>query len=274
MFNSACAGLPRAGQQLIATEARADQAFERFTDARRIGRLKADHAEKLAGPTLMLVHRPSSRLVESTQRRDVEERNVQLLTEVLEQRPRHALNGIKRPPAHPEKPDLQGGAVAAEMACSLMAQSMRTTIAGTPELWARCLVDVDQALVRQGSGGQCTAVVVEISENHVSGASVGDSGAWMITSREILDLTERQRRKPLLGSGEASPVSFGQIPLSGRLLLATDGLFKYATRRDIRERAFVGLSVSTAVETLVEGLRLRSGAFQDDVAIILVECVV
>jgi hypothetical protein len=110
MFNSACAGLPRAGQQLIATEARADQAFERFTDARRIGRLKADHAEKLAGPTLMLVQRPSSRLVESTQRRDVEERNVQLLTEVLEQRPRHALNGIKRPPAHPEKPDLQGGA--------------------------------------------------------------------------------------------------------------------------------------------------------------------
>lgn len=85
---------------------------------------------------------------------------------------------------------------------------------------------MDQALVRQGSGGQCTAVVVEISENRVSGASVGDSGALMITSREILDLTERQSRKPLLGSREASPVSFGQIPLSGRLLLATDDLFK------------------------------------------------
>jgi serine/threonine protein phosphatase PrpC len=167
-----------------------------------------------------------------------------------------------------------GGAAAAEMACSLMAQSMRTTIVGTPELLAKCLFDVDQALARQGSGGQCTAVVVEISENRVSGASVGDSGAWMITSREILDLTERQQRKPLLGSGEASPVGFGPVQLSGRLLLASDGLFKYATRCDIRERALVALSVGIAVETLVEGLRLRSGAFQDDVAIILVECVV
>jgi serine/threonine protein phosphatase PrpC len=167
-----------------------------------------------------------------------------------------------------------GGAVAAEMACFLLAQSMRTTVAGTPEFWARRLGDVDQALVAQGSGGQCTAVVVEISESRACGASVGDSGAWMIASHEILDLTERQRRKPLLGSGEALPVSFGQIALSGRLLLGTDGLFKYATRHHIRERAFAGHSLSTAVDTLVEGLRLRGGAFQDDVAIILVECVV
>lgn len=166
---------------------------------------------------------------------------------------------------------MSGGAVAAETACSLLAKFMRTTIAGTPELWARRLFDVDQVLARHGSGGQCTAIVVEISGNGVSGASVGDSGAWMITSREILDLTERQRQKPLLGSGEASPVSFGPIPLAGRLLLATDGLFKYANRHTIRERAYAGFPVSAAVDSLVEGLRLRSGAFQDDVAIILVE---
>ena len=166
-----------------------------------------------------------------------------------------------------------GGAVAAEMACSLMAQSMRTTIAGTPEFWARCLFDVDQALVRQGSAGQCTAVVVEISENGVSGASIGDSGAWMITSREILNLTERQRRKPLLGSGEASPVCFGPVEFSGRLLLATDGLFKYAARHNIAQRAMAS-SVNNAVDRLVTGVRLPSGALQDDVGIILLEYVV
>ncbi len=92
----------------------------------------------------------------------------------------------------------------------------------------------------------------------------------MITAREIVDLTERQNRKPLLGSGQASPVSFGPIPLRGRLLLATDGLFKYAPSAAIQQRA-LGESVDQAVDALVAGLRLRSGSFQDDVAILLIE---
>jgi serine/threonine protein phosphatase PrpC len=166
-----------------------------------------------------------------------------------------------------------GGAVAAEMACSLIAQSMRTTIAGTRELWARCLFDVDQALVRQGSGGQCTAVVVEISENRVSGASIGDSGAWLLTGKAIVDLTENQHRKPLLGSDEALPMGFGPVEFSGRLLLATDGLFKYAVRHNIAQRAMAS-SVNNAVDRLVTGVRLPSGALQDDVGIILLEYVI
>jgi hypothetical protein len=62
------------------------------------------------------------------------------------------------------------------------------------------------------------------------------------------------------------------VPLSGRLLLATDGLFKYATRHEIVRRT-IGLAAGDAVDALVAGLRLRSGALQDDVAIILVESV-
>jgi serine/threonine protein phosphatase PrpC len=68
-------------------------------------------------------------------------------------------------------------------------------------------------------------------------------------------------------------VGFGPIELSGRLLIASDGLFKYATEIEIAQRA-MGVSVSDAVDKLIVGLRLRSGTFQDDVAIILVECVV
>jgi hypothetical protein len=89
------------------------------------------------------------------------------------------------------------------MACSIAAQKLRTGGAGTPEDWARCLYEADQALVR--SGGQCTAVVVEISEGRLVGASVGDSGAWLLTGKAIIDLTENQHRKPLLGSDEAMP---------------------------------------------------------------------
>jgi PPM family protein phosphatase len=108
-----------------------------------------------------------------------------------------------------------GGAVAAEMVCSLIAQFMRTTIAGTAELLAGCLFDVDQVLARQGLGGQCTAVVVEISENRVSGASVGDLSAWMMTSREILYLTKRQQRKPLPGPGKPRRWASGPCSYQG-----------------------------------------------------------
>jgi serine/threonine protein phosphatase PrpC len=125
-----------------------------------------------------------------------------------------------------------------------------------------------QALAQ--SGGQCTAAVVEISEGRVFGASVGDSGAWMLTGKAIIDLTESQHRKPLLGSDEVLPMGFGPIELSGRLLIATDGLFKYATGSDIANRA-MGVSVNEAVEQLIAGVRLRSGALQDDVGIILLE---
>jgi serine/threonine protein phosphatase PrpC len=164
-----------------------------------------------------------------------------------------------------------GGAAAAAMACSIAAQRLRTGGAGTAENWARCLYEADQAVVR--TGGQCTAVVVEISEGRVVGASVGDSGAWLLTGKAIVDLTENQHRKPLLGSDEALPMGFGPIELSGRLLIATDGLFKYATASDIAQRA-TSLSVNDAVDKLIAGVRLLSGALHDDVAIILIEWVV
>jgi serine/threonine protein phosphatase PrpC len=160
------------------------------------------------------------------------------------------------------------GAAAAVMACSIAAERLRTQGAGTAEVWARCLYQVDQALVQ--TGGQCTAVVVEISEGRVFGASVGDSGAWLLNGKAVIDLTENQHRKPLLGSDEAMPMAFGPIEFSGRLLIATDGLFKYATESEIATRA-TGASVNEAVARLISGVRLRSGALQDDVGIILIE---
>lgn len=163
------------------------------------------------------------------------------------------------------------GAAAATMACSILAVHSQTQGIGTPDDWARCLYLIDRALVQ--TGGQCTAVVAEISEGRVVGASVGDSGAWMLSGNAIVDLTENQHRKPLLGSDEALPMGFGPIELSGRLLIATDGLFKYATESDIAQRA-TALTVNEAVDKLISGVRLLSGALQDDVAIVLFECVV
>jgi PPM family protein phosphatase len=161
-----------------------------------------------------------------------------------------------------------GGAAAAAMACSIAAQRLRSGSAKTPEDWARCLYEVDQAVI--STGGQCTAVVVEITEGLVFGASVGDSGAWMLHGKAVIDLTESQHRKPLLGSDEAMPLGFGPVELSGRLLIATDGLFKYATESEIAQRA-MGVPVDAAVAKLIAGVRLRGGALQDDVGVILIE---
>ena len=54
-----------------------------------------------------------------------------------------------------------------------------------------------------------------------------------------------------------------------RLLIASDGLFKYATAERICDLAMQG-PVVEAADALANCVRLPSGAFQDDVAVVLV----
>ena len=121
-----------------------------------------------------------------------------------------------------------------------------------------------------GSIGQSTAVVVLVSEGQIWGASVGDSSAWLLSKNSLLDLTAGQRRKPLLGSGGAMPVAFGPYPWVPRLLLGSDGLFKYVPHERIRQLATAS-PVESAAAALIDAARLPSGALQDDVALILAE---
>jgi len=107
-----------------------------------------------------------------------------------------------------------GGKIAAELTCSMARDFFQTDTVRTPDYWVRCLLDIDCALAGSAAGGQSTAVVAEIANGQVAGASVGDSGAWILGGREIHDLTETQHRKPLLGSGDAFPVGFGPAALA------------------------------------------------------------
>src|SRR5262249_43904023 len=61
----------------------------------------------------------------------------------------------------------------------------------------------DMHLAHSGSGGETTAVVAVVDENGIVGASVGDSGAWIVDATTYVDLTRGQIRKPLIGSGAA-----------------------------------------------------------------------
>jgi hypothetical protein len=52
------------------------------------------------------------------------------------------------------------------------------------------------------------------------------------------------------------------------LLVASDGLLKYAPQAELAKRALDG-RVEDAVAALVDAVRLRTGALHDDVAVVL-----
>ena len=130
------------------------------------------------------------------------------------------------------------------------------------------LTIIDAALVGDRAAGEATAVLAVVSGSRVTGASVGDSGAWLLGTRSVRDLTGAQLRKPMMGSGAARPVAFGPIALEGRLLLASDGLLKYASRERIQTAA-LAQPMEQSVWTLIETVRLPSGNLHDDVSVIL-----
>ena len=53
--------------------------------------------------------------------------------------------------------------------------------------------------------------------------------------------------------------------------MATDGLWKYIDRARIAEAVLLVRPLDAACTALVTGVRLRSGALQDDVAVVLAE---
>ena len=161
-----------------------------------------------------------------------------------------------------------GGSEAAQQAVDTLSRHARDPHGPTdPASWSQALAALDAELRDNPFAGETTGVVACCRDGEVFGASVGDSGAWLVSPDGIVDLTEHQCRKPLLGSGEAFPVQFGHVALTGRLLVASDGPFKYAARNVIARVVLEG-SVNEAVKGLVECVKLPSGKLQDDVAVI------
>jgi hypothetical protein len=163
---------------------------------------------------------------------------------------------------------MTGGAAAADLVERAAREALRTADPEDPSAWERLLLDVDRRIVAAGAG-QTTAVLVAVTPTRWCGASVGDSVAWgLAPDGPIADLTDRQRRKPLLGSGEAVPVGFSAAA-RGRLLVATDGLAKYAPMGRIAAAA-VSAPLERVGAELVDLVRLPRGTLQDDVAVVVV----
>lgn len=136
-----------------------------------------------------------------------------------------------------------------------------------PGGWREALEALDRDAMRL-RGGQATAVVVRVTGAGIDGASVGDSGAWVIRGGTVEDLTAAQLRKPLVGGG-CVVVEFAAKALGGgTLLLASDGLLKYAKASEIVS-AVEGRALEEAAAALLALARLPSGGLQDDVSLVL-----
>lgn len=160
---------------------------------------------------------------------------------------------------------LAGGDAAADMALRLVKEASLRLL--SPALCSKLVADLDLVLAADAAAGECTVVIVVIRNDVVFGASVGDSEAWLVFDRNIADLTTGQYRKPLLGSGLATPVEFGPVPFVGTLVAGTDGLFNYVRRAQIIEAVGCIESRATLAEILTGSAQLPGGGFSDDTTV-------
>jgi Protein phosphatase 2C len=141
-----------------------------------------------------------------------------------------------------------------------------------PMPWVTILSKLDAELSSARSNGETTAIVCAIDvHGNCGGASIGDSAAWAANSSQLLDLTAKQQRKPLLGSGRAVAVPFfHRLVAPWTILAASDGLFAYAARRRITQLMLDSRDLREIADDLVSAVTLTSGALQDDVGLAIV----
>jgi PPM family protein phosphatase len=160
-----------------------------------------------------------------------------------------------------------GGGDAADMACRMCSELFRASTSSDVD-WTSALADMDLSVLRSCDGGETTLVVIEYANELLRGASVGDSCAWLVHESDTIDLTKDQKRKPLLGSGEAIPVRIRPVRPLSRLLMGSDGLFKYCPHTELDKMAKMN-DPEAALDAMLRTIQLTSGQYQDDVAIIL-----
>jgi len=170
--------------------------------------------------------------------------------------------------------DGAGGLASGKEAAELVIQIVKEAAVSETEFfkplrWCNILSQADNWLFAHPTAGETTAVIVALCEGFVCGASVGNSGAFLVQEQTELELTAEQWQKPLIGSGIATPISFGPIPFTGTLVLATDGLIKNAPPEKIRQIVRAN-NAKNATKALIESVRYPSGNQPDDVTVIII----
>ena len=130
--------------------------------------------------------------------------------------------------------------------------------------WERTLRQIDVRVAM----GESTAVVVQLTDEGIRGASAGDSCAWIVEDELVTDLTRQQQRKPLLGSGNAVPTCIRHEPLATTLIVASDGFANYVKLAELT-RVVRDHDLAVLPRRLVDLVRLRSGELWDDTTVVV-----
>lgn len=162
---------------------------------------------------------------------------------------------------------LGGGAVAARLVVEGVERLIREQ--GLSQVTTRRLCALhsrlDAELQQDSSAGESTAVVAVVRNDEILGASVGDSGAWVMRPDGACEVLTDGQYKWRLGSGRAKPLAFRATVVNSVVLAATDGLFRAAQPESIRR----ALQASPTPERMVELARSRSGKLYDDVGLVI-----
>ena len=137
----------------------------------------------------------------------------------------------------------------------------------SPPQWTRLFTAIDRELVEKASG-ETTLVVVVLVPGALVWVAAGDSEAWIVRSAGYSRLTRLAPRERL-GSGRAKAAADVTRELDGRLLVATDGIFRHVPAREITsivESARFG----SVGDDLVAAARVGE-ALPDDIALLVAE---
>ena len=131
---------------------------------------------------------------------------------------------------------VSGGAETASIICDALSLFIGDDIQKLPtEHPATWLSHIDELMHGNLHHGLAAAIALTIADDgKIIGASVGDCQAWIFDDGlPSIELTSGQHRKPLLGEGKATPVGFEGELGKRMLIVATDGLWKYAALSSI-----------------------------------------
>ena len=166
---------------------------------------------------------------------------------------------------------IRGGDVASRSLVAVVQAAVRDPAFDATEVasWVDLFRSRDTALALKGAG-ETTGVVVVLGPRGLLGVSIGDSEAWVVTAGGVDNLTVGQQTRQRLGGGGVDLATFARPSLGGVLVIATDGLFKFASPEVIARIVRTG-PFESAAERLVELVRHPNGALADDAAVVLVK---
>ncbi len=90
----------------------------------------------------------------------------------------------------------------------------------------------DEAVEAHPDAGFSTLIVLACDDTRIAGASVGDSMALHIFPESEVELSDKQRKRPPLGSGNCLATAFrAQVKEGEQLLVMSDGVFRFVESR-------------------------------------------